>query len=149
MKKVLQQPSGSIDRLLQHSRYLEYISRRLLTYLPDEFTGKITVLGFAVRNKQQSLIVTAVSAAWASKLRFYTPTLKRALTAEPQFSELKKIVIKVASTPGSRSKKDNNKPIYSQNAATTIEDSAQHIDNDELKNALLRLARNVSRNKQT
>lgn len=146
MKKILQQPSTSIERLLQHSRYLEYLSKRLLTYLPAEFSEKISVLGFSTsagnRGKQQSLIIAAISAAWASKLRFYTPTLKRSLTAEPQFSQLKKIIIKVASSNTSTNK-EKNMPLYSQNASDIIQNSAQHIENDDLKNALMRLAHSV------
>lgn len=146
MKKILQQPSTSIERLLQHSRYLEYLSKRLLTYLPAEFSEKISVLGFSTssgkRGKQQSLIIAAISAAWASKLRFYTPTLKRSLTAEPQFSQLKKIIIRVTSSNISTNK-EKNMPVYSKNASNIIQNSAQHIENDDLKNALIRLAHSV------
>ena len=149
MKKILQQPAGSIERLLQHSRYLEYLSKRLLTYLPAEFTDKISVLGFSTssarKEKQQNLIIVTASAAWASKLRFYAPTLKRSLTAEPQFSQLNKIIIKVASSNISI-KKEENMPIYSQNSAEVIKNSAEHIENDDLKNALMRLAHNVGKN---
>ena len=152
MKKILKQPSTSIDRLLQHSRYLEYLSKRLLTYLPAEFIDKISVLGFSTsgnfscnKEKQQSLVVATVSAAWASKLRFYVPTLKRSLTAEPQFSQLKKIVIKVVSANTSINKEENM-PIYSQNSSDIIQDTAQHIENDELKQSLMRLAENVGKN---
>ncbi|MCU7937746.1 MAG: DUF721 domain-containing protein [gamma proteobacterium symbiont of Bathyaustriella thionipta] len=147
MKKVLQQSSASLDRLLQHSRYLEYLSKRLLTYLPAEFAEKVTVLGFSNKknsnnDNQQALIVAAISPAWASKLRFYTPTLKRSLCAEPQFNQLKKIVIRVAASKASV-KKDNESPLYSQNSAAIIQNSAEHIENNELKEALIRLARNV------
>ena len=164
MKKILQQPSASIERLLQHSRYLEYLSKRLLTYLPAEFAEKISVLGFSTyieptsvagtfsngtssngkREKQQKLIIAASSAAWASKLRFYTPTLKRSLSAEPQFSHLKKIVIRVTSTNASTNEQ-KKMPVYSENAADIIASSAQHIENDDLKNALMRLAHNVGK----
>lgn len=151
MKKILQQSSTSIERLLQHSRYLDYISKRLLTYLPAEFSGKISVLGFTTSSnnqgsrKQQSLIISAASAAWASKLRFYMPTLKRSLTAEPQFSQLKKIIIRVA--PSNISiEKEKKMPSYSQNSANIIQNCAQDIENDELKNALIRLAHNVGKN---
>ena len=151
MKKILQQPSASIERLLQHSRYLDYISKRILTYLPAEFTGKISVLGFSKvagasasshGGKQYSLIISASSAAWASKLRFYMPTLKRSLGAEPQFSQLKKIIIKVASSNISI-EKEKKMPLYSQNSAEIINDSAQHIENNDLKEALQRLAKHV------
>ncbi|MCW8930042.1 MAG: DUF721 domain-containing protein [Gammaproteobacteria bacterium] len=153
MKNILQQPSTNIERLLQHSRYLEYLSKRLLTYLPAEFSEKISVLGFSSykestshtkKEKQQSLIITTVSAAWASKLRFYIPTLKRSLTAEPQFSQLKKIIIKVAS-PNASIDKEKKMPLYSQNSADIIQDSAQHIDNNDLKKALMRLSQHVGK----
>ncbi len=146
MKKIFQQPAISIDRLLQHSRYLEYLTKRVLTYLPDEFSGKVSVLGFSshlsIKRKQQTLIISATSAAWASKLRFYTPTLKRSISAEPQFSQLGKIAIKVASANIS-TKKDKKMPNYSHSAAEIIQGSAQFIENNELKEALMRLARNV------
>lgn len=152
MKKVLQQPTTSIERLLQHTRYLDYISKRILTYLPAEFAGRISVLGFSTsagvssssnrEKKQQSLVISVSSAAWASKLRFYMPTLKRSLSAEPQFSQLKKIVIKVASSNISI-EKEKKKPMYSQNSAEIIHDSAQHIDSIDLKDALMRLAKHV------
>ncbi|MCU7798599.1 MAG: DUF721 domain-containing protein [gamma proteobacterium symbiont of Lucinoma myriamae] len=149
MKKILQQSSASLDRLLQHSRYLEYLSKRVLTYLPAEFVGKISVLGFSDKNKSQkdkqyALIIATISPAWASKLRFYTPTLKRSLCAEPKFNQLKKIVIRVASS-NTTVKKDQKNPIYSQNSATIIQNSAEHIENEELKEALMRLAHNVEK----
>ena len=162
MKKILQQSSASIERLLQHSRYLEYLCKRLLTFLPTEFSDKISVLGFSTyieptsigasskgissgnRRKQQKLIIAAISAPWASKLRFYIPTLKRSLMAEPQFSHLNKIVIRVA-TVNDNIKKEKKMPVYSSSAADIIQKSAQHIKNDDLKNTLMRLAHNVGK----
>ncbi len=37
-------------------------------------------------------------------------------------------------------------PIYSQNSSDIIQDTAQHIENDELKQSLMRLAQNVGKN---
>ncbi|MCK5648580.1 MAG: DUF721 domain-containing protein, partial [Gammaproteobacteria bacterium] len=96
------------------------------------------------REKQQNLIIAAKSAAWASKLRFYTPVLKRSLSAEPQFSQLKKIIIRVASVNVS-TKEEREMPVYSPNSAKIIANSAQHIENDDLKDALMRLAHNVGK----
>lgn len=149
MKKVLQQPAASIERLLQHGQYLDYLSKRLLTYLPDEFSGKISVLGFSTKGKnsttvtKQKLIVAAINSAWASKLRFYTPTLKRSLSAEPQFSQLQSIIIKVAFSNISIKNTKNN-PIYSQTSAKVIESNAQHIADEDLKASLMRLSRHVA-----
>ncbi|MCP3848658.1 MAG: DUF721 domain-containing protein [Gammaproteobacteria bacterium] len=157
MKKVLRQPSSSIDRLLQHTRYLDYISKRVLTYLPEEFAENISVLSFsfkknnkcgknATSSQQQNLVIATTSAAWASKLRFYTPTLKRSLSSEPQFNQLGKIIIKVASS-NVNTEKEENMPLYSQNSSDIIKNGAQHIENDELKDALMRLAQHVKKTK--
>ncbi len=144
MKKVLQQPSANIERLLQHGRYLDYLSKRVLTYLPDEFAKKISVLGFNKKGNKNILVVSIVSSAWASKLRFYLPTLKRSLSTEPQFSHIQSISIRIASSniaPPSQ----ENKIIYSHSSAKIIEDSADHIDDVDLKAALMRLSRHVAK----
>ena len=142
MKKILQQPSANIERLLQHGRYLDYLSKRVLTYLPEEFADKISVLGFSSKGTTKALIIATISSAWASKLRFYTPTLKRSLCSEPQFSQLGKIVIKVGfSNITTKIKKST--PKYSQNSANVIENSAEHIDDEALKAALMRLSQHV------
>lgn len=146
MKKILQQPTAGIERLIQHGRYLEYLSKRVLTYLPTEFAEKISVLGFSNKDNQQTLVIAAASPAWASKLRFYTPTLKRSLCSEPKFSQLQKIVIKVAFSNTSTKIKENNL-IYSQNSAKIIEMNAQHIEDEGLRASLMRLSRNVAKEK--
>ncbi len=139
MKKILQQPDASIDRLLQHSRYLDYLTHRLLTCLPEEFAEQVCVIAF--KNKQQ-LKLACNSPAWASKLRFYTPKLKRSLQNDPQFNQLQKITIKVAfSNINTKNKK--NTLIYSQSAANVIADSAEHIEDEGLRETLMKLSRHV------
>ncbi len=153
MKKVLQQPSEKIERLLQHKRYLDYLSKRLLSYLPDEFAEKLSVLGLtdSKTNRKvgkQVLLVSVNSAAWASKLRFYLPSLKRSLCAEAQFSHIQAIRIKVRSNQTNHNhepaKKTNNL-VYSNASAKIVASSAQHIIDEELKSSLLRLSQHISK----
>ena len=152
MKKVLQQPSEKIERLLQHKRYLDYLSKRLLSYLPDEFAAKLSVLGLTDsktnrKGGKQVLLVSVSSAAWASKLRFYLPSLKRSLCAEAQFSHIQAIRIKVSSNQTNHNcehaKKANNL-VYSNTSAKIVASSAQHITDEELKSSLLRLSQHIS-----
>ena len=152
MKKVLQQPSEKIERLLQHKRYLDYLSKRLLSYLPDEFAAKLSVLGLTDsktnrKGGKQVLLVSVSSAAWASKLRFYLPSLKRSLCAEAQFSHIQAIRIKVSSNQTDHNhepaQKVNNL-VYSNTSAKIVASSAQHIIDEELKSSLLRLSQHIS-----
>jgi len=159
MKKPLQKTSNKIERLLQHSRYLDYLSRRLLTYIPKEFADKICVLGFSNQfsrhfsdqKGKRDLILASISPSWASKLRFYIPALKHSLSAEPQFGQIQKIIIRIL-TPNRPSNslqtKDKKQPLYSESSADIIQNSAHHIDNNGLKNALMHLAHNVGKNTQ-
>ncbi|MCK5697931.1 MAG: DUF721 domain-containing protein [Gammaproteobacteria bacterium] len=150
MKKVLQKPSTRLNRLLQQSQYLEYLSKRILTYLPNEFSNKISVLGFSkeskktANNKQPSLVILATSPTWASKLRFYVPILKRSLRTEAQFSQINKIIIRTAS-PNTIPKNKHSKPIYSPKSASIVYDSAQCINDIALKEALIHLAHNLKK----
>ena len=142
MKKILQWPSNDIERLLQHSRYLAYLTKRLLTFLPSEFTHNVFVLAYRVKKKQHCLIISSKSSAWASKLRFHIPALIRSLSAEPQFSQLEKILIRVNDSQKKIPARKNN-PKYSIQSANTIKESAQEVSNDDLKKSLLRLAKHV------
>jgi hypothetical protein len=153
LKKALQQPSANIERLLQHSRFLNYLTQRVLSFLPAEFTDKISVLGFTNFRKnsrqgtgssKKALTIAAISSAWANKLRFYTPALKRSLITDPQFSHLEKIIIKVAFS-NITTKNRKSTPNYSKNSANIIKASAEHIENKALKESMLRLSSHVAK----
>jgi len=148
MKKILQQPTAGIERLLQHQRYLDYLSKRLLSYLPDEFATKLSVLGLNKKGQKHVLLVSINSAAWASKLRFYLPSLKRSLCSEAQFSHIQSIKIKVNSATDLNTHpvyhKSDNHCIYSNRSARIIKDTAQQITDEGLKSSLLRLSKHIS-----
>jgi hypothetical protein len=158
VKKVLQHPSASIERLLQHKRYLDFLSKRLLSYLPDEFSHQLSVLGMvnaatnsSTTSKKQVLLVAVNSAAQASKLRFYLPSLKRSLCSEAQFSHIQSIRIKVISNPLSElknkhQKKNKDHLIFSNHSAQIVESSAQYIIDEGLKSSLLRLSKHIAEN---
>ncbi len=139
MRKILQTPSESIQRLLQHGRFLNYITQRIKTYLPADFSDKITV----VRFNKKILVIAVNSSGWASKLRFYLPELKRSLSIEDRFAQLDVIKIRV-----SAQKKLNfaasQTPIHSNFAAKTVQENAQCIKNEQLKASLLNLSRHIA-----
>ena len=139
MKKILQTPSGNIARLLQHGRFLDYITQRIITYLPKDFSDKITV----VRFDKKTLVLAARSSVIASKLRFFIPQLNRSLKAESRFSQLTAIKVKVT-TEATAKRTSRNNPVCSNFAAKTLHDNAQFINDDELKASLLNLSRHIS-----
>jgi hypothetical protein len=139
MKKILQTPSANIERLLQHGRFLDYITKRIKTYLPGDFSDNITV----VRFDKKLLVIATSSSAWASKLRFFIPQLRRSLIAESRFTYLVTIKVKVSSQKISKPAPLNT-PFYSHFAAKILHDNAEFINNDELKASLLNLSRHIA-----
>ena len=112
-----------------------------------EFIGKINVIGMKNKAKKQVLVVSTCSSAWASKLRFYLPALKRSLCSEAQFSHIQAIQVKAATKPSDEVQKrqKNNKLVYSSSSAKIIQQSAQHIADNGLKSSLLRLSQHISK----
>jgi len=96
-----------------------------------------------VRFDKKTLVIATKSSAWASKLRFFVPELRRSLSAENRFTHLAVIKIKVSSQQAENSVSANT-PVCSDFAAKTIHDNAQFINNDELKASLLNLSRHIA-----
>ena len=138
MKKILCGSIPGIEELLQHSRYLAYLSKRVLTYLPVEFNDKVSVLKY----DRQVLVLSAASSGWAGKLRFYLPELKQRLSGEQLFLQLRTIKVKVCSADVSKKTKKN--PNYSTKASLIIEQSVQQISDQPLKSSLLKLSRHIA-----
>jgi len=139
MKKILQTPSANIERLLQHGRFLDYITQRIKTYFPADISDNITVVKF----DKKTLVIAVVSSAWASKLRFFIPELKRSLIVESRFAHLATIRIKVLAKRTAKSALTHT-PVCSDFAAKTLHENAQFIHNDELKTSLLNLSRHIA-----
>lgn len=148
MKKILQTRSANIERLLQHGRFLDYITQRIKTYLPADFSDKIMV----VRFDKKTLVIATRNSAWASKLRFFIPELRRSLSAENRFAHLEVIKVKVSSLDTGDATSSNtpvHTPLCSDFAVKTIRNNAQFIKDDELKKSLMNLSQHIAEKTNT
>lgn len=140
MKKILQTPSLPVERLLQQGRFLDYITQRIKSYLPTDFADKIAV----VRFDKKTLVIAAISPAWANKLRFFIPELKRSLSTEGRFAHLNSIKIRISSQTPARLY-SRNSPVSTHYAAKTLRDNAQYITDEKLKASLLNLSKHIAK----
>lgn len=136
MKKVLKKTSPALERLIQQTRYLDYLSKRICNYLPSEFEGHVHVL----RHDLSGLVLSGETPAWSSKLRFFIPALKRSLANDPILGSLKHIQVKASFSKATK-KMVKYPPTLSQNARNSLQECANSIENDELRTSLLRLAK--------
>jgi len=127
--------------LLARSRRYEKLTLLLRQHLPPECDNHYAVTGI----QQQELIIMADSPVWATRLRQLAPdiiALVRQHIAQIQHVQIKS---RFASAPlpltKSAVKTSTSRRQLSQRAGHQITSAASCISDEELKNALLKLAR--------
>lgn len=87
---ILNKPAGKLQRLLKQSNSLTSINESVQKLLPEELKGHCTVSEY----NQTSLIITAESAVWGTRLRYITSDLLADLRQAGHYS-LANIQIKI------------------------------------------------------
>ena len=112
---------------------LETLDLIINNYLPEELKTRCHVGSF----NQGCLILTIDCQSWATQLRFMLPELRDFLRREAKLYQLSSIKITII-TPSNRKKKSSAK-LLSNNARTTIRNSADKCTYEPLKEALYKL----------
>ena len=121
--------------ILERARKLARLEHAVLTLLPAEFRPHCKVLNL----KQEILIFSVSSPAWAARLRFAAPELVRQLQ---QQHALKVRGADVKITPDILEKQEVGRPRQqlSMNNALLLAQTARSVDHAELQEALYRIA---------
>jgi hypothetical protein len=118
---------------------LQKINRALYELIPIEFLGHIQVGG----NPQNgTLHVYADSSAWATKLRFYKPTIVAGLAMHTRLA-IKSVHIAINPQTSDHKTKPLKRPSLSRNSAKLLATLAKDIEDPELKRALSALAKHL------
>lgn len=131
-----------MQRLLAHARHIDQWSKRLQRILPGPIAANCQVINIT----DSALVIQVNSSAWATKLRLFVPKLEKAIKA----SGLQTVSLKVA-TPTTANKKaievsEPRQPLTAE-ASRTISQTAETINDKNLREALLRLAAQSSKTK--
>ena len=122
----------------KQARLLENLSRIIRASLPKNCQDHVSVAGI----KDQQLILITDSPVWSSRLRLYTQNMTEML-AEHAKLQINRIQIR-QSQPGSPPREEPIKKFrhLSESSARLISQTANSIDDENLSNALQRLAKN-------
>lgn len=128
-----------VDKLEQ----LEHMNRYIAAHLEPGLAENCQVANL----RDGSLILSTTSPAWHHKLRFATMDLLSTLRANPLWSGLKSIEVRVDYIPLTHHDTPTNfktpSAISAQNAKL-LRQTATHISNEKLANAITKLARHSS-----
>jgi len=119
---------------------LENIEVFLKKQLPHELQNHC----YANNLANKCLILMVDSPAWSSKLRFIQPSLEQALVQQyPEIINALKIKVRPATRPeNTQPDKDKSfRPALSDTSRSIIQDMAEGMDDSDLKESLIRLAK--------
>jgi hypothetical protein len=134
--KLLEDRNSSYNHLVKHARELASLNLQLQKHLPDSLGKHCQLANY----RSNTLVIQSESAAWASKLRYLLPQLRRELSQYTAFSGLKDIHIRVVAT-ATEPREKPSPPRLSKQSAQLLEQAAASISDPGLGKALAQLAR--------
>ena len=143
INKLFQEADSDLAILVTRTRLLKRLTHILRTQLENDLAEHCYIGNI----EQDTLVILADTAARASKLRFYSAQLLESLPqVDAVFAAIKFIKVKVLSltTPNTIPEVDNTPgPQMNQENARGIQTLADSVDDQQLHDALLRLARHA------
>ncbi|NIP25597.1 MAG: DUF721 domain-containing protein, partial [Gammaproteobacteria bacterium] len=129
---------SQVADLVTTARKLRRLNRYILSVLDQPLTDHCQVARF----ERDLLVLSTDSPVWASRLRYYIPTLLHELKQNiPDLQGLKTIKITIAPLSHEITQNIVSERKISDAAAGNINAMAESIENPALREALLRLAR--------
>ncbi len=135
VSSLLEAP-GSLPVLLQRARELNKLNQALKNALPDPLRDHCEVLNL----RGQTLTLAASSPAWATRLRYLTPTVLQQL-AQSQSVKVRTIQVRVVPTRTEQRRKPAPRHARLSRAnARLLLQTAESLQDERLRSALKRIA---------
>lgn len=125
-----------LQRLVKKAKCLSELNAILANYLDAGLCQHCTLANYA----EGELTLLVDSPAWATRLRFILPNLLSLLKKHKPFNQLTSIRHIVQQPPIPNKRLVNRTPVLTELCAEFIKQTAQHIEDPGLADALMRLA---------
>ncbi len=129
--------------VLRHSATLRHAADIVERCLPSTLRGHFQIANY----RENTLILHADSATWATKLRYSTQDLSSNLAKHQYFRHIQRVRVKVC-PHYERNTRTSRRSIMSEYAASALEDLAEVVTNPQLASSLRRLARHGNKRKK-
>ncbi|MFQ5469788.1 MAG: DUF721 domain-containing protein [Gammaproteobacteria bacterium] len=132
--------SEHLSKLIQFANQLEKLTRITRSCLPTPVNNHVNVANL----KDNTLIIHTDSATWATQLRFHLPDLLRQLRIDHNLKSICSIRTKVVPNQIVTKTKAEHQPLTSPSSSALLQNFADSIDDQPLKEAIHRLAKNIA-----
>ena len=121
--------------ILERARKLARFEQAVLRLLPADLGAHCRVLNL----KNETLVLSTTTPAWAGRLRFAVPELLTQLKRQHHM-EIRQVELKIHPEANEKQAVKRNTMKMSLNSAELLANTARSIDHPELQEALYRLA---------
>jgi hypothetical protein len=132
-----------LHALLLHARRLQLLQHKLQELLPAELVGHLSVANV----QQQTLVLNAESAVWATRARFQLDLLRDRIQLIDIFKEIKDIRLRISPVGEAAPVAAPAGPVHSGPGAEALRRGAELAEGGALGQALARLASHVDAEK--
>ncbi|WP_173273233.1 DciA family protein [Thiosulfatimonas sediminis] len=141
MKPLLNQARGNLKNLLESAQVYQALLDTGRDHLPYEMQAHLLGVGF----EGQELLLQIDSPAWATRMRFYEPTILG--TFQQHFPHLQLRSVKVAVLPNEERPKPKKvmQSHPSQSDALAMQQLSQNVESKELRDALIKLSQRAQK----
>lgn len=133
----MRKKNSQVAALITHANYLSKLSQVVQALLPMPLSEHVYVANF----QQHILTLVTDNPVWASRLRYSIPELRHKLKSHASFpGKIDEIVVKVSPDFKPLDKSSTSRGSTRTVDSASISTLAEHVDDSNLKQALLRLA---------
>jgi len=134
LHKIMGNKNSQIAALVTHAKYLSRLTEAIQCLLPLPLSEHVHVINF----QHNILTIATDKPVWAARMRYSTPELRHKLKSHALFpGKINEIAVKVS--PVSHSSEPSRAQLRSVDSAS-LSALADQVNDDNLKQALLRLA---------
>lgn len=135
LRKLLSDRQNSAARLMEHGAWLKQLNTAVHALLPESCRAHCRVANV----RDGVLALAADTPAWAARLRFHGPHLRRSLERQTTL-QVDDIRVLVVPRENRMERSRMARPDLSRKSAGLLRDTAEAMDDPLLRTALLRLA---------
>lgn len=137
---LLLDESGSIQNLVKKAQIIQQLGQKLESCLDPDIRSHFVLANITA----DVVVLQARSSAWATRLRYYIPQILDVLNNRLGLNNIKTVRIKLAPPTVEKPAKPKRKQHISDKTASLLMQTADGISDDELRDALIRIAHNYS-----
>ncbi len=137
LKQILGSKNPGMQELLQQTQKLRQLNAQLAYLLPLPLSLHCTAAGIS----NQTLTLLVESAAWATRLRLQTPSILKGL----HHFQIQALTVKIQPPQAAPQTAARARPKMSESTSNLLNNLADVTNDPKLKLALLRLAKNSSK----